>query len=53
VLYSDKFYYLADHAPPKDIPHAFFFNIDNVPVLLSRYSRLEAGTGAESQDLVY
>lgn len=28
--HSEKFFYLADTNPPKDVPKAFFFNIDNV-----------------------
>ena len=35
VIDSDKFYYLADFNPPKDIPNAFFFNIDSVPNIIS------------------
>ena len=28
--YTERFFYLADLSPPKEIPNAFFFNIDNV-----------------------
>lgn len=28
MAYLDKFYFLADKEPPRDIPNAFFFNID-------------------------
>jgi len=30
MLDAEKFLYLADVSPPKDVPKAFFFNVDNV-----------------------
>lgn len=30
LLKLEKLYFLADSNPPKDLPNAFYFNIDNV-----------------------
>jgi len=33
---AERFFYLADHSPPKEIPKSFFFNIDNVAIITIR-----------------
>lgn len=35
---KDKFFFLADANPPKDVQKAFFFNIDNVVFIQIRTS---------------
>lgn len=32
VIFIDKLYWLSDVKPPKNIPNAFFFDIDEVPM---------------------